>query len=203
MNFYDMTLDMKNMSQLLIERICKDYNMESEKESMLRRYIFNSYTDAVEDVVAEEYCGDEIDFSKLPEEIPEIIFTEPEEEVVEEEEEEFVIEEDEEEEVVAVEEVEEEEFDGLFSGDDDEPEVVVEEVVEEPVSKSTPLPPTLSKSPIQSPEASPEPVVVEEPVVVDYSKMSVKQLKALCKTAGLKKYSKMKKNQLIEALSSQ
>ena len=190
-----MSLEIKNMSQLLIERICKDYNMEDKKEEMIRNYIFGSFNNAIEDVVTEEYfCGEEIDFSKLPEEIPEISFSEPNEEVVVEEE--IVVEE--EEEIIIEFEVEDEgededDSEGLFSGDD------------ESDREQTPLPPTLSKTPIKSPEPelAAEEEEEEEEEEINYNKMNVKQLKELCKSAGIKGFYKMKKAQMIETLQSQ
>jgi len=61
-----------------------------------------------------------------------------------------------------------------------------------------PLPENLSTSPMPVVEE-----VVEEEVVVDinYKKMKVTELKKLCKSRGIKGYSKLKKKQLIELLS--
>ena len=42
--------------------------------------------------------------------------------------------------------------------------------------------------------------VINKTEVIDYSKMKVKELKAECKKRGLKKYSKLKKQQLIDLL---
>ncbi len=62
-----------------------------------------------------------------------------------------------------------------------------------PIRNEAPLPTNLSTSPL------PEPMNAEEEV--NYKKMKVGELKKLCKTKGIKGYSKLKKKQLIELLS--
>ena len=64
------------------------------------------------------------------------------------------------------------------------------------LDSSAPLPPNLSTTPMPEPSSFIEPVVV-----INYKKMKVIQLKKLCKTRGIKGYSKLKKKQLIELLS--
>ena len=59
-----------------------------------------------------------------------------------------------------------------------------------------PLPPNLSTSPMPEPSSFVEPVVD-----INYKKMKVTELKKLCKSRGIKGYSKLKKKQLIELLS--
>jgi len=63
-----------------------------------------------------------------------------------------------------------------------------------------PLPENLSTSPM--PEPTPIVEDVEEVVIdINYKKMKVVELKKLCKSRGIKGYSKLKKKQLIELLS--
>jgi hypothetical protein len=62
-----------------------------------------------------------------------------------------------------------------------------------PIQNEAPLPTNLSTSPL------PELMNTEEEV--NYKKMKVGELKKLCKTKGIKGYSKLKKKQLIELLS--
>jgi hypothetical protein len=76
-----------------------------------------------------------------------------------------------------------------------EPSSFIEPVVEPP------LPENLSTSPMPEPTPVVEEEVVE-PVIIDinYKKMKVVELKKLCKSRGIKGYSKLKKKQLIELL---
>ncbi len=75
------------------------------------------------------------------------------------------------------------------------PELVID-------TTEAPLPVGLSMSPM----TPTRPVIVEPELeevieeVVDYSKMKVKELKALCKSRGIKKYSKLRKAELISLL---
>ncbi|SVA26958.1 uncharacterized protein METZ01_LOCUS79812 [marine metagenome] len=69
-----------------------------------------------------------------------------------------------------------------------------------PIQNEAPLPTNLSTSPLPEPmNAEEEEEVAEEEV--NYKKMKVGELKKLCKTKGIKGYSKLKKKQLIELLS--
>jgi hypothetical protein len=65
----------------------------------------------------------------------------------------------------------------------------------------SPMSPTIVEEPIVVIE---EPIIVEEPVVIvetiNYKKMKVPALKKLCKSRKIKKYSKLKKDKLIELL---
>ena len=67
-----------------------------------------------------------------------------------------------------------------------------------PVQNEAPLPTNLSTSPLPEPMNAEE---EEEEEEVNYKKMKVGELKKLCKTKGIKGYSKLKKKQLIELLS--
>lgn len=67
-----------------------------------------------------------------------------------------------------------------------------------PIQNEAPLPTNLSTSPLPEPMNAEEEVAEEE---VNYKKMKVGELKKLCKTKGIKGYSKLKKKQVIELLS--
>ena len=69
-----------------------------------------------------------------------------------------------------------------------------------PIQNEAPLPTNLSTSPLPEPMNAEEEEEVEEEEV-NYKKMKVGELKKLCKTKGIKGYSKLKKKQLIELLS--
>lgn len=108
----------------------------------------------------------------------------------------------EEQEDVVVEEIDSTESELIIAEDDEKKEEMNSDIPAPPsptpIQNEAPLPTNLSTSPL------PEPMNVEEEVAeeeVNYNKMKVGELKKLCKTKGIKGYSKLKKKQLIELLS--
>ena len=88
---------------------------------------------------------------------------------------------------------------GLLSEDDEEPTMAEEQKVEEPVEEPTVAEEQKVEEPVEEPTVAEE-QKVEEPTV-ELKTLKVKELKELCKSKGIKGYSKLKKQQLIDLLN--
>ena len=219
-----MNTEVRNAVQLVIENICKDYNMEDKKQEMMNRYIFNTYNDILEETLVDDYLDEEEEqlLNQLPSS-PLPLVRETVEDYVDEEEPEEEKREltpplppnlsrspisppkpkpEQRVDMTNVEAVmaEEQRLKEKIIAEDEEKELIqqlneVHQNFHFEEGGNGPLKTTA--------EIIGEEVVEEEkPVYTEATlkKMKVGELKKLCKEKGLKKYSTLKKNQLVELL---